>query len=326
MLTVTVADEDLYGRLADMAARPGSDRVEVILWDLTTDLPDDVADRVDMVCIGHYFSGADKWQRIANLPNLRVLQIPSAGFEHALPYTPPGVILCNGRGIHSAATSELALALTLASQRGLAESWDAQRQSTWLPFDVPALAGRRVLVVGAGSVALAVRRRLLPFEVEVTMVGRTARTVVDNEDPARAGGVGDDVDVQAIGSLLDLLACHDITILTVPSDASTRHLMDAAALAAMPDGALLVNVARGPVVDTDALVAEVAAGRLRVALDVTDPEPLPEDHPLWTTANTLITAHLGGRTDSVYPRTAALVRRQIEHLLAAEPLENVVNN
>ncbi len=113
-------------------------------------------------------------------------------------------------------------------------------------------------------------------------------------------------------------------MLTVPGSESTHHLLDATTLAALPDGALVVNVARGSVVDTDALVAELQTGRLRAALDVTDPEPLPSDHSLWHTPKTIITAHQGGNTDATYPRVAALVRSQLEHLLAGEEPENVV--
>ena len=121
-----------------------------------------------------------------------------------------------------------------------------------------------------------------------------------------------------------LLPSADIVILTVPLNDDTEHLFDAGTLALMADGALLVNIARGRVVDTDALLAELEAHRLRAALDVTDPEPLPADHPLWHAPNVLITAHQGGNTTATYPRTARLVRRQILHLLAGEEPENVI--
>ncbi len=302
MLTVTVPDTDLLERLADL-----SDQVELVLWDLLTPLPADVAQRVAVVQIGHYWGDPARWHRLFEATNLRYVLLPSAGFEHALPHIPPGVTLCNGRGVHSAGTAELALALILASQRGLVEALDAQREGRWLNPELSSLADRRVLVVGAGSVAEAVVARLRPFEVAITMVARSAR----------AGVAG-------IEELPQLLASTDIVVLTVPYSPETHHLLDAAMLAALPDGALVVNMARGRVIDTDALLAELVAGRLRAALDVTEPEPLPPEHPLWRAPNTIITAHQGGNTNATYPRTAKLLRRQLEHLLAEEPVENVV--
>jgi phosphoglycerate dehydrogenase-like enzyme len=303
MLTVTVPDTDLIERLADL-----SDRVEFVVWDLFTPLPAEVAERVQVVQIGHYWGEPDRWRRLPEAKNLRYVMLPSAGFEHALPHIPPGVTLCNGRGVHSAGTAELALALILASQRGLADALDAQREGRWLNPELSSLADRRVLVVGAGSVSEAVVARLRPFEVEITVLGRTAR-------PGVAG----------IDELTQLLRSTDIVVLTVPYSPETHHLLDAAKLAALPDGALVVNVARGRIIDNDALLAELVAGRLRAALDVTDPEPLPPGHPLWRAPNTIITAHQGGNSDATYPRTAQLLRRQLEHLLAGEPVENVVH-
>ena len=130
--------------------------------------------------------------------------------------------------------------------------------------------------------------------------------------------------VHGVDELPALVPDADVVVLTVPLDETTHHLVDAALLARMADGALLVNVARGKVVDTDALLAELRTGRLRAALDVTDPEPLPPDHPLWHAPNVLVTAHQGGNTDATFPRVAALVRRQLETLLAGGEPVNVV--
>jgi phosphoglycerate dehydrogenase-like enzyme len=302
MLTVTLPDTDLAERLADLA-----DRVEFVQWDLLSPLPPEVAERVSVVQIGHYWGDPARWRRLPEAKNLRYVMLPSAGFEHAVPHLWPGVTLCNGRGVHSAGTAELAVGLILASQRGLVEAIDAQRAGRWHNPELSSLADRRVLIVGAGSLAQALAARLRPFEVDLTMVGRTARG-----------------DVRSIDELPDLLAHTDIVVLTVPYSTQTHHLLDATALAALPDGALVVNVARGRVVDTDALLAELVAGRLRAGLDVTDPEPLPPDHPLWRTPGVIITAHQGGNSTATYPRVAALLRRQLEHLLADEPPENVV--
>lgn len=305
LLTVTFPDEDLLTRLSDLA-----DRVEMVHWDLSSPLPPETAARVTAVEIPHYFNTGD-FGILRTLPNLTWVWLPSAGFEHALPHLPAGVGLCNGRGIQSAGTAELALTLTLAAQRGIPDAVRAQDRGQWSDPFGPSLADRRVLLVGFGSVAHAVARRLAPFEVEVTAVARHARTE-------------DGILVHPMEDLPALLPDADVVILTVPLNEGTEHLFDAATLSLMGDGALLVNIARGRVVDTDALLAELEAHRLRAALDVTDPEPLPADHPLWHAPNVLITAHQGGNTTATYPRTARLVRRQVLHLLAGEDPENII--
>jgi phosphoglycerate dehydrogenase-like enzyme len=302
VLTVTVPDQELYDRLDDLR-----DQVEIVLWDLLEPLPPDVAERVRAVQIGHYWAAPERWTRLYEVPNLAYVMLPSAGFEHAVPRVPPGVTLCNGRGVHSTGTSELALALILASQRGLVAAVAAQREGRWHNPPLRSLADRRVLVVGAGSVARAVADRLRPFEVEITLVARTTRD-----------------GVHGIHELATLLTRADIVVLTVPGGSGTHHLLDAEMLARLPDGALVVNVARGSVIDQDALLAELSSGRLRAALDVTEPEPLPAGHPLWSAPHTIITAHQGGNTDATYGRVEALVRRQIGHLLAGEEPENIV--
>ena len=310
-LVVTYPDDDLYGRLADLRARY-VDRIEFIPWGMEKPLPADLAQQVKVVLVGHYWGGRD-WSLLNQFPNLKVVQLPSAGFEHAAPHVPPGVTLCNGRGVPSTGTAELTLAMVLAAQRGMGAAVDAQRREHWHAPFLTGLADRRVLVVGAGSVADAIIKRLEPFEVDLTVVARTART---SEDGRRIHGISE---------LPQLLPQAEIVIIAVPHDASTHQLFDHEMLAALPDNALVVNVARGKVVHTDALVAELASGRLRAALDVTDPEPLPPGHPLWRTPNTIIIAHQGSHTDATYPRYANLVRRQLIHLLNDEPLENVIS-
>ena len=223
------------------------------------------------------------------------MQIQSAGFEDFIDGLPPGVALCNAAGVHDASTAELALTLTLASIRQIPDFVAAQRSSTWPPLTLHhALADRRVLVLGYGNIGRAVVRRFLPFEVSVTAVASR---------PRQGDGLVDTV--HGIDELPDLAARHDVLVVIVPLTDATRGLVDAEVLARLPDGALVVNVARGPVVDTDALVAECATGRLRAALDVTDPEPLPQGHPLWTTPGVLITPHVGGATEAMRPRAQA---------------------
>jgi phosphoglycerate dehydrogenase-like enzyme len=248
------------------------------------------------------------------LDALRVVQLQSAGYEQFLPEVPDGVTLCNAAGVHDASTAELALALTLASIREIPKFSASQASSTWEPLVLrSALADSRVLVVGYGQIGRAVARRFAPFEVTLTAVASRPRE-------------GDELvpHVHGIDELSGLLAHHDVVVVIVPLTDATRGLFDADTLSRMPDGALLVNVARGPVVDTDALVAECASGRLRAALDVTDPEPLPADHPLWTTPGVLITPHVGGATQAMRPRAMALVRRQVEAMLAGDAPVNAV--
>jgi phosphoglycerate dehydrogenase-like enzyme len=307
MITVAVGHADL---LAAVTAAPAP-RAHVVQWHLGDPLPPGLApDSVDVVVVPHYFTDAAGYRVLHELPNLRVVQLPSAGYEHALPLLPPGVALCNGRGVHDAGTAELAVGLLLAMQRGIVDAVRAMDDRSWSPAPRSSLADRRVMVLGYGSIGAALARRLDPFEVDVVAVATRARTA--------------DRPVHGVDELPELLPTVDAVVLLVPLSAATRHLVDAAFLAALPDGALVVNMARGGVVDTDALVAELVAGRLRAALDVTDPEPLPPDHPLWTAPHVLLTPHLGGFTDATGPRFASLVRRQIERMAAGEELLNLV--
>ena len=245
---------------------------------------------------------------LPDLPQLRVVQTMTAGVEHVRGHLPAGVTLCNGRGVHDASTAELTLALILASLRGIPHFVRAQESGTWLPEIRPSLADRRVLIVGYGQIGAAIEARLVPFEVDVRRVARTARE-----------------GVAALEELPDLLPDADVVVLIVPGSASTRRLVDADFLARMKDGALLVNVSRGPVVDTDALLAELESGRLWAALDVTDPEPLPPDHRLWRAPNCLISPHVGGNSTAMEPRAFRLVREQLQRYAAGEPLVNVMD-
>lgn len=244
---------------------------------------------------------------LGRMPALEVVQLLTAGYEHLLGAVPDGVTLCSGRGIHSASTAELAVALVLASLRDLPGFVRAQDQGAWRQGFRASLADKRVLILGYGSIGEALERRLLPFETEVVRVARTAR----------AG-------VHALVDLPDLLPYADVVVVTAPLTEETRGLVDAGFLARMRDGALLVNVARGAIVDTDALLAELATGRLHAALDVVDPEPLPSGHPLWSAPNTLITPHVGGPSSAFAPRAERLVREQLERYARGEALANVV--
>ncbi|RKR90622.1 phosphoglycerate dehydrogenase-like enzyme [Micromonospora pisi] len=248
----------------------------------------------------------------AELPDLRVVQLLTAGAEVWAGRLPDGVLLCDARGVHDSPTAEWVVAAILARLRAFPLFARAQPRHEWAyaeatPTDE--LFGKRVLIVGAGSVGAALVARLLPFEVELTLVARTAR-------PAEG--------VHGVADLPGLLPAADIVVLLVPLTDLTRGLVDARFLAAMRDGALLVNAARGPVADTDALVAELTTGRLSAALDVTDPEPLPAGHPLWDLPNVLITPHVGGSVRGLLPRAYRLAGEQLRRLVAGEPLINEV--
>lgn len=253
-----------------------------------------------------YSFGADLTV-LSRMPRLQVVQTLTAGVDHVWPHLPGGVTLCNGRGIHETSTAELALTLMLASLRGVPDFVRAQDRGEWVYAPRPALADKRVLIVGHGSIGAAVEERLRPFEVDVVRVASRARDGVHGVD-----------------ELPTLLPEADVVVLVVPLTDATRGLVSVDFLTAMRPGALLVNVARGAVVDTDALLSALQAGRIRAALDVTDPEPLPPDHPLWSAPGVLISPHVGGASSAMWPRAHRVVRDQLRRFAAGEPLANVV--
>ena len=301
---------DLAGRPEASGARPAG--IEVVLWDLLDPLPPDATGRhgADVV-VPPYMQTDDRLTRLREVQGLRLVQTLTAGYDGLLPMIPPGVILCIATGVHDASTAELAVGLAIASLRGLGQAALDATTGTWGHGTRPSLADRRVLLIGAGSVGSAIASRLAPFEVELTRVASRARDDASGH-------------LHGVDELPALLPDHDVVVLALPLTDATRGLVGKDFLAAMPDGALLVNVARGPVVDTDALLAELTHGRLLAALDVTDPEPLPPDHPLWLAPNLLISPHVGGNTTAFPPRARALLRDQLARLAEGRPLRNVV--
>lgn len=241
------------------------------------------------------------------LPRLRVVQTLTAGVDHIRGVLPEGVLLCNGRGIHDTSTAELALTLVLASLRGVPEFVRAQDEGRWAPERREALADKRVLIVGHGQIGAAIEARMLPFEVEIVRVARHARD-----------------GVHALEALPGLLPDADVVVLVVPGTQQTRHLVDADFLSRMKPQALLVNVARGSVVDHDALADALYDGRIRAAVDVTDPEPLPPGHRLWHAPHLLISPHVGGASSAMWPRAYRVVRAQLQRFARGEPLENQI--
>ncbi|MDG9692248.1 2-hydroxyacid dehydrogenase [Streptomyces mutabilis] len=252
---------------------------------------------------------------LPEMRSVRVVQTLSAGIDHVEPglrHLPEGVQLCNARGVHEASTAELTLTLILASLRGVPDFVRAQDRGEWLGGFRPALADRKVLIVGYGSIGAAIEDRLVPFEVApVVRVARSARTTARGP-------------VHPLTELPALLPEADVVVLSTPLTEATRGLVDAEFLARMKDGALLVNVARGPVVDTKALLTELESGRIIAALDVTDPEPLPPGHPLWQAPGVLVSPHAGGPTSAFLPRAKRLLVDQLSRFVNREPLRNVI--
>lgn len=289
------------------------DGVRVLVWDGTGSLPPDVS-QVEL--FAPPFGNGQALDVCAQLPSLRVVQALSAGVETVMGKLPDGVILCNARGVHDPATAEMALTLTLAALRRVPDLVREAGERRWSPHltdGCGTLADAVVMILGYGSVGAAVEQRLRGFEpAEIVRVARSAR-----DD---ANGV-----IYGFESLLRLLPRVDVVIITVPLTDETRGMVDRDVLTRLPDGALVVNVARGPVVDADALLAEVVAGRIRAAVDVTDPEPLPADSLLWTSSNLLITPHIGGNTARGLPRLEAFLVRQLEQLASGGELLNVVH-
>ena len=299
-LRVALPDQKLLDALQ------GSAGVELLRWDLTGPAPEG---RIDLL-VPPYMGKPGALAALEGV-DVGLVQSQSIGYDGVADVLPEGCVFANAAGVHETSTAELALGMMIASQRGMADFARNQATGTWDNSQRPSLADRRVLLVGYGGVGKAIEARLLPFETEVTRMASRER-----ED---AGGK-----IFGIDSLYEQLPLHEIVVVSVPLSEQTRQLVDAKFLAAMPDGALLVNVARGPVADTNALLAETSSGRLRAALDVTDPEPLPADHPLWTTPGVLITPHVGGASSAMFPRMVRLVKQQIGLMLAGKEPVNVV--
>ncbi len=248
-------------------------------------------------------------RKVTRLPNLKVVQLTSAGAERVIPHMPASVTLCNARGAHDAATAEWTVGVIVAHLRDFPRFSKAQEEGRWDFAPSESVAGKHVLIVGYGSIGGAVERRLAGWEVTIERVARTSR-------PAQG--------VQGIEDLHALLPRADVVVLLVPVTDETRHLVNAEFLASMKDGALLVNAARGAIVDTDALLKELNTGRIKAALDVTEPEPLPPGHPLWTAPGLLLTPHVGGAVRQTRQRAYAIVSAQLARYAAGEPLQNVI--
>ncbi|MFG2141011.1 2-hydroxyacid dehydrogenase [Streptomyces sp. NPDC048650] len=282
--------------------------VRVHVWDGLAPveaLPHETLRRIGLWVMPYAVPGVERL--LPQLPQLRAVQSLSAGVEKLLPLLPEGVALHNGRGLHDASTAEHAVGLILAAQRDLPQWLADQSAGRWEPHFTRSLADSRVAVIGYGAIGEALERRLLACEAEVVRVARRARPQEN---------------VHAVDALPTLLPEVDIAVLVLPETPATTGLFGATELAALPDGALVVNVGRGRTLDTAALLREAASGRLRAALDVTDPEPLPSDHPLRSAPGVLLTPHVAGGSAAFRPRAERLVVEQVRRFAAGVPLDN----
>lgn len=297
-LRVTVPDEGWLERLADL-----TDRVDLQVWDVARQPQPE--GRIDLAVSG--YPNATEGLRRIDPERLGVLQLQTLGHDGVREALPPGVTCCNAIGVHEGSTAELAVALLLASQRQLDRYAREQRQ--WNRRWSPSLQDRRIMLLGHGGIGTEVEKRLVGFDAELVRVASRRR-----QDER---GV-----VHGTDELADLLPTVDAVVVAVPLSEQTVGLVDDDFLAALPDGAVVVNISRGKVTDTDAVVRQ--AGRIRYATDVTDPEPLPADHPLWEVPGVLISPHVGGMSTAMQPRIDAVVRRQIARLLEGRSPHSVV--
>jgi phosphoglycerate dehydrogenase-like enzyme len=281
------------------------DGVELLVWPQGEDAPDR-AEEIEFL-VPDYIRGRSTMRRLSHLPRLRAVQLQTAGYDAVVDLVPTDLALLSARGVHDDATAELALGLTIASLRGIdvaVREMGHWRQDTTRR----SLADSNVAILGYGSIGRSVAARMLACRASVTAVATTPR----DDDLVGRVVTAEDVDWSA----------QDVVVVVLPLTESTRHVVGAAFLARLSDGALVVNVGRGPLLDTEAVLGE--AGRLQFALDVTEPEPLPDDHPLWTAPGVLITPHVAGGTTAMLPRMAALIRDQLTRFRDGRPLRNLV--
>ncbi|NKQ54761.1 2-hydroxyacid dehydrogenase [Amycolatopsis sp. K13G38] len=299
-LTVLVPDEDGVQALEKV---PG---VKAVRYSWDEPLPPEAEDAE--VLIPGVRPAGDCAALLDRMPNLKLVQLLSAGADEWLDVLPDGVLLSTCRGAHGGSTAEWVVAALLAMYRETTEFAAARRAQRWDQHTTDTLQDKRVLIIGAGDLGDQLRRRLEPFDAAVTLVGSTSRD-----------------GVRSVDELPELLGTQDVVVLMVPLTSRTRGMAGADFLAAMGDGAVLVNAARGPVVDTAALLTELESGRLRAALDVTDPEPLPAGHPLWTAPNLLLTPHVAGSVKGSQRRSYAVAAAEIERYVSGELPHNLVH-
>jgi phosphoglycerate dehydrogenase-like enzyme len=288
-----------------LRALEGHPRLRGLRYDL--DLPPTPEQREAPVIVVGMAPPERAAELMRRLPGLRLVQTLNVGYDQWAGLLPPGVALSNARGAHSRAVAEWVVAVLLAHHRELGFFAQAQSRGRWDYRITGSLEGRRVAILGAGAIGVALGRMLEPLGCRVSLVGRSARA-----------GVLSMHDLDAIRSEQDVVA------VVLPLTAETRGIVDAGFLASMRDGAILVNGGRGALVDTDALLRETRGGRLHAILDVTDPEPLPPDHPLWTAPGVTITPHVAGSTDGLWERAWSIAVQQIDMYARGQTPANLV--
>jgi phosphoglycerate dehydrogenase-like enzyme len=296
-IRVAVPDTAMLDRLSPSVANG----VELVVW-RPGDAP--LAGAIDLLVIPYAVS-YDSLRGLGG--QILHIQSQSLGYDGANQFVPAGVTFSNAVGVHEAPTAEMAMTLILSAQRGWPDVGRNQDAQKWDRPVWPGLIGQRVLLIGVGGIGREFEKRVAGFDALLTRVARTARD-----------------DIHGIDELPDLLPRADIVVLAIPLNDETRGLVDTAFLELLPHGALVVNVSRGPIVDTDALVDHVRRGAVRSALDVVDPEPLPTGHPLWSLPGSLLSPHLGGAVQSMSTRVDPLVLSQIDLLLRGEQPKNIV--
>ncbi len=257
--------------------------------------------------VPQYMGGKAALEYSRGMSSLKYLQVPNAGFDDAIPYCAPGVLLCNARGVHDASTAELAVALAIASRRGFADFSVASQTGTWAHKRYPSFNDSSIAILGAGSIATTLKSYLSPYNVETTLY-------------SRSGANGS----QTISTFDSKIKNYDIIFIVMPLNDESKNFFNAKRLSELKDGAVIVNVARGGIIDTDALVAELISGRIFAGLDVTNPEPLPADHPLWRAPNCIISPHVGGDSTAFESRGKKLVESQLKLIARGLEPANIV--
>ena len=259
-------------------------------------LPLDNSDLSEItIYVQPYMTRSELLEPVKRMTNLKYLQVPNAGYESAIPFLRPGITLCNARGVHNGPTAELAVGLAIASIRGFPDFVRMQDQGQWGEEKMGSLGGSKIGIIGAGSIGQTLVSYLQPYEVEISTF-------------SRSGSNGS----LTMDKLDGLLPTFDFLFLILPLNDQSRNLIDARRLALLKDGATLINVARGAIVDSEALIVQLNSGRIRAALDVTDPEPLPANHPLWRAKNVFITPHIGGDSKAFLIRGKKFIEDQLE--------------
>lgn len=293
----------VWSQWDDLVVPDGYTRLSPANFDLTTGDLSQIT-----FYVPEYMSGREGLLHSQKMNNLQVLQMPNAGYDDALEFVRNGITLCNARGVHDASTAELAVGLAIAVRRGFYDFVRAQDTGEWLHRRYASLNDSKIAIIGYGSIGKTLEKYLSVYDVEITGY-------------SRSGSDGS----KKIADLDKEIAMYDIIFLILPLNADSKNMFDAKRLAKMKDGSLLVNVARGAIVNTDALIAELISKRIFAGLDVTDPEPLPSGHPLWSAPNCIIAPHVGGDSTAFESRGKRLVEEQLARIASGAGLANVVN-